>query len=169
MPMYPPGCVKLRAIEHLEFKPNAHKRIIDPNTGFQYEISHSEVNYICPICSHIQAAPAVEDFDYACPKCQWRYKLIGDLLVLWHPSSVGVELPAAHPGYNPFADKVIDAGGDLADPARAAGAQELATDRWLKAQANNEGDKFGLRILDSVPENIGQEPKEKTEKKTDDL
>jgi DNA-directed RNA polymerase subunit RPC12/RpoP len=143
--------MKLQAIEHLQLKPNAHKRVIDPNTGFQYEISSPEVNYICPICSHIQAAPAVEDFDYACPKCEWRYKLIGDLLVLWHPSSVGVELPAAHPGYNPFADKVVDAGGELADPARAAGAQEYATEQWLKARANNEGDTFGLKIQAVVP------------------
>lgn len=151
MPTLPPRCIKLHAVEHLELKSNAHKRIIDPRTGHQYEISAPEVNYICPICRHRQAAPAVEDFDYACPKCSWRYKLIGDMLVLWDPGSVGIELPAAVPGYNPFSDKIIDAGGDLADPSRAAGAQELATERWLQARANNEEDSFGLKIQAVVP------------------
>lgn len=155
--LIPPGAMKLYAIEHLELKPNSFNRIIDPNTGFQYEVSAPEVNLICPICKYTQAAPTIENLDYACPKCKWRYKLIGDMLVVWDPRTLGVTLPAAEPGESHFGDILIDGGGDLADPSRAAGAQRFATDEWLKARANNEGDKFGKKIQILTPEKKDEE------------
>lgn len=154
MPDIPARAVRLQVAEFLEFKPNAHKRIIDPNTLHQYEISHEEVNLICPICSHVQASPACEDTDYQCPKCSWRYKLIGDMLVLWHPGTVGIDLPAHAPGYNPFSDTVVDGGGEIADPARAAQAREYANNQWVKAQANKD-ESFGKKIQIIMPEKKG--------------
>ena len=139
---------------YIELKTNASKRIIDPNTGHQYEIGAEEVNYHCPICQHIQKAPAVELVDYACPKCKWHYKVQGDALVLWHPSTVGVHVPAEAPGYNPFSERLIDAGGDLGDSSRAEAASEFANNEWRKAMANNEGEDFGKKIQILTPEKL---------------
>ncbi len=147
----PPGGMALNVLQYLELKSNASKRIIDPNTGHQYEIGVDEVNYHCPICQHIQKAPAAEQVDYQCPKCKWAYKVQGDMLVLWHPSSLGIDLEYASPGYNPFSEKLIDAGGSLGDQTRAEAASEFATDAWLKARANNEEETFGKKIQILTP------------------
>lgn len=142
MPNFPPNSVKMKLVEHLQIRPNAHKRVIDPNTGYQYEVLYKDVQLACPICQYMQPAPPCAGVDYQCPKCKWNYKIYEEMLVVWNPATLGVSTEALAPGTNPYERAVDDSGGQ--DPERADAIYEESRQDWLKTEANRE--KWAKRI-----------------------
>ena len=133
MPDIPPNAIKLNLAQHV-FLRRIDQRIIVPGKT-QFEVEASEVEYSCPICQHIQAAPPLEDTDYECPKCKWHYKVYGDMLVLWDPRMLGRKIEAKPPGWKPR--EIVDDPG-YADLARASALKEEENRKWREAQARGE-------------------------------
>lgn len=133
---FPPNALKFNFHQHLEINKTASRRVIDPRTNYQYEITFEDVNYICPICSHLQPAPPLADTDYQCPKCKWYYKAAGNLLVVFSPNTVKVPINALAPGQRP-PTTVTESGSSDEDSVQAAHEKSVAD--W-KAHLINEGE-----------------------------
>lgn len=153
MPDLPKECVKLYFAEFLQLRPNAAKRIINPQTGHQYEITQKEVDYICPICRHIQAAPYADGVEYECPKCKWHYKVYDEMLAIWNPKNLGVETYGYPPGAKPATihKAELEGGTDTLDPEKVQDAYDKSTRQFKKAEVNNELDAYGKRIQILTP------------------
>ena len=139
MPHFPPGSAKMRLREHVHIRKNVGQRVIDPATGHQFEVTHDEVEYTCPICRTLQAAPVAEGVDYECPQCKWRYKVYGEMLVVWSSKTVGVETSALPPGAEPH-DMVIDAA--ISDQDRVSAEYAKSTADWREGKNEDWGKKI---------------------------
>ena len=126
---------------HVKMKTTAARRIVNPSTGFQYEILAEEVDYVCPICKTEQPAPVNQNTEYFCPTCDWRYLIQGQSLWIWHPSSVGVKTEALAPGTH--RTTLID--GQDTGELDALEEGKRASARWRQAVKNNEEDSFGKK------------------------
>ena len=153
-----PDCaVKLRLEEHIQVlgRPQ-YTRIIDPRTKKHVEIMERVIEYTCPICKEVQEAPRVEAVEYACPKCDWRYKIYHpSMLVLWDPSQVGVKTKAETPGAIPE-QYIIDRGGvPTSDPEEVDAEMKRTKADFVGAIANKEEKDFGNKTSVQVPKKGG--------------
>lgn len=139
----PPNAIKLNLIEHLTHSAARTQRIVDPSSGYQFEIDHKLFDLICPICKHGQIAPEYEGVDYRCPQCGWHYKVLGKMLAVWDPRALGVDVKALAPGEQP-AETVL-AGGS-GDAFAAEAARKESTAAW-----NADPDNWGKKVQVSVP------------------
>lgn len=144
----PKKSIQLFFRAHIVAKNNRPQRIVNPATGYQYEILAEDVDFICPICRYEQAAPVEENTEYACPKCTWRYLVVGMSLWMWHPSVVGVETVALAPGTR--RSTLLDGAQDSSEE-EAKEEQKRATARWRQAELNKQGDLFGKKIQILTP------------------
>jgi len=84
----------------------------------------------------VQAAPAGPNIEYECPKCKWRYMTLDDeVLVLWHPGTVGVTTQAWPPGTQP-AEVALE--GASSDTDQTAAEKVRGIKEWREREANNE-------------------------------
>jgi len=152
----PDVAVKLKLEEHINVvgRPQ-YTRIIDPASGKHTEVMERVIEYTCPICKEIQAAPRVEGTEYACPKCDWRYKIYHpSMLVLWNPSQVGVETKAEAPGTIPE-DFLLDRGSAQNDPEEVEAEMARTKADFVGAIANKEEKSFGNKTSVQVPKKGG--------------
>ena len=149
---------------HINLRRQAGKRVINPKTGHQYEIGVDEVDFICPICECIQAAPVQQNEEYACPRCNWRYLVIEDVLYLWSPAAVGVTTTPLKPGTR--RQNLLESGDDGEEKALVE--RERARKDWLKARGNTESESFGLRTQSVVPEGYRAGDSSSAVNRTDD-
>jgi hypothetical protein len=147
MPSIPPKAIKLHLHPYV-FPRRFGQRIVDPGKK-QYEIEAVDIEFSCPICQEVQAAPPLNDTDYECPKCKWRYKVYDDLLVMWDSRTAGVDLPAHPPGWQPR--ELVDDGG-YGDLDRADAIKEEEIQKWRIAQIR--GEDFGATPQIVVPEDL---------------
>ncbi len=147
--------VKLKLEEHIQVKGRPHyTRIIDPRTGKHEEIMERVIEYCCPVCKTIQEAPRVEGLEYACPKCDFRYKIYHpSLLVLWNPRDVGVETKAAKPGALP-PELLIDRGHAQDDPEEGQAEMDRTKADFVGAIVNKEEKTYTNKAQVLVPKDI---------------
>lgn len=141
MPQLPKGAIKLNLASHISIRKNAGRRIIT-QTGYQYEVTAEEIELICPICNHPQPAPTAQGVDYQCPKCRWYYKVYGDMLCCFSPSSIGVSIVALAPGERP--EQVIF-DGPSSEPDKLDRVYQESIDDWKKRKGNNEEEAWGRK------------------------
>lgn len=141
---FPPSALKFNLTEFIRIKPAAGQRIIDPQTGYQYEITYKDVELDCPICHRVQPAPPIALADYRCPGCGWYYKVQDNLLVVFSPQSIQVTINALEPGEFP-PQMVVD--GAIQDSDSVAVQYKNSTDTWRRAVGNNEEkEAWGRRV-----------------------
>lgn len=151
MPDFPPRSIRLYLRDFIQLRANVGQRIVDPNSGHQYEILHDEVDFFCPICQFEQAAPAGEDIDYECPRCKWRYKVFGDMLVVWDQRTQGIERSANAPGTYP-APIAVDSGIDSTEVDKANFEKAKSTKDWAMGKNEEWGKKTQVQIKKDLDE-----------------
>jgi DNA-directed RNA polymerase subunit RPC12/RpoP len=152
---YPKKALKLFLREHIRLRPNAAAgRVIDPRTGYQYEITQDMVDYICPLCRSTQAAPAQDGVEYACPYCDARYMTHDQMLVLWRPKDVGVETSPLPPGkriedMETLLQAQVDSSVDSHDPEKVQVEYDKSQKKFIKKMLNDplqDGADFAKKI-----------------------
>ena len=136
-------------------RPNAYQRVIVPKTGYNYELTHEEVDYHCVICRYAQTAPTQYNTPYECPRCKFHYMVKGSTLYVWHPSTVGVPYTVYPPGAQP-PQTIVDDGGSN-DPEKAEAERKRTQKEFIAKELNKEGD-FGKAIQILTPGEKAESP-----------
>lgn len=151
----PKNAMKLMLHEHIgEQGRPAYTRVIDPKTGKHIEVMERVIEYTCPVCKLTQRAPTVEGVEYACPKCDWRYKIYHpNMLVLWNPAKVGVATKSVAPGETP-PEYTMDRGHAATDPEEVDAEMSRTKQAFVGAIANREEKSFGNKTQIQVPADV---------------